>query len=101
MPALQTLGGPPPVPSFPGRRPMAPPQSPALPGAVNPMAVAPFAPQGNFAMAGKVRPPKKPPLPGQAPGVPPLPGLGDAMPPGTPGLGGPSATMMAGQNIFR
>lgn len=101
-----------------GRRPIAPGAAPGLPGAARPTAIAPFRPQGNFALAGRVRVPRpaqRPGAPGQRPGVPGqapggLPGVaGGALargatpqrpgPPGGPLGGLPSPTMLAGRQL--
>lgn len=54
-----------------GRPPMLPGTGPALPGAVNPTAVPPYRPQGNFALAGRLKLPRRQPQlpvpPGGAP----------------------------------
>ncbi len=65
-----------------GRGPRRPAPGRPVPGQVNPQAVARFAPQGNFAAAGKVKVPP-PQRPGGAPGAAPGP-AGGAPPAGAP-----------------
>ena len=96
-----------------GRRPIPPGAPPGLPGAVRPTAIPPFRPQGNFALAGRVRVPRpaqRPGRPGQAPQRPGMAGGAQApgaipQRPGPPGgpLGFPggqiSPTMLAGRQL--